>query len=90
MSAAFRPLIPAAAAAALAACGGPSSNEAASNETAASAPTEIETLPPDESVATPTDDLANGAVEPPIDNSAVAPPAQTNRLVAIEGPEPQD
>jgi hypothetical protein len=29
-----------------------------------SAVTEIEALPPDESVATPTDELANGATEP--------------------------
>ena len=33
-------------------------------ETNNSAVTEIEALPPDESVATPTDELANGAAEP--------------------------
>jgi hypothetical protein len=33
-------------------------------ETNNSAVTEIESLPPDESVATPTDELANGAAEP--------------------------
>lgn len=29
---------------------------------------EVEVLPADESVATPSDDLANGAAEPPADN----------------------
>lgn len=29
---------------------------------------EVDTLPPDESVATPTEDLANGAVDAPQDN----------------------
>jgi hypothetical protein len=33
-------------------------------ETNNSAATDIEALPPDESVATPTDELANGAAEP--------------------------
>ncbi|MDQ3246852.1 MAG: hypothetical protein M3Q52_08200 [Pseudomonadota bacterium] len=90
MSAVIKHLIPVAAAAALAACGGTSSNEAAANETASSAPTEIETLPPDESVATPTDELANGAVEPPVTNTAAVPPPESERLVAIKGSEPHD
>lgn len=33
-------------------------------ETNDAAITEVEALPPDESVATPTDELANGAAEP--------------------------
>ena len=45
---------------ALAACGG-APEDAASNNAAA---TDIEALPPDESAATPTGDLANGATEP--------------------------
>ena len=45
---------------ALAAC-----NDAAQDaETNNAAITDIEALPPDESVATPTDELANGAAEP--------------------------
>ena len=49
-----------------AACGPPP--EQSQNNAAAS---DIEVLPPDESVATPTEDLANGAVEqPPAGNAA--------------------
>jgi hypothetical protein len=44
---------------ALAAC-----NDAPQAETDNAAITDIEALPPDESVATPTDELANGAAEP--------------------------
>lgn len=46
---------------ALAACNGDSPQQAETNNAAV---TEIEALPPDESVETPTDELANGAVEP--------------------------
>ena len=46
---------------ALAACNNESAEQAQTNNAAA---TEIESLPPDESVETPTDELANGAAEP--------------------------
>lgn len=90
MYAAIRPLILAAGAAAVAACGGASSNDAEADEALSSAPADIETLPPDESVATPTDELANGAVEPPVTNSAAVPPPESEPLVAIKGSEPHD
>ncbi len=45
---------------AVAACG-EARQDAATNNAAA---TDIEALPPDESVATPTEELANGAAEP--------------------------
>lgn len=53
----------------LAACDGPGPvAEGANNfETA-----EIDVLPPDESVATPTDELANGVVNAPADANAAA------------------
>ncbi len=53
---------------AIAACNQPAREAPANDEAAV---TDIETLPPDESVATPTDELANGAAEP-VDND-VAP-----------------
>lgn len=43
-------------------------------ETNNAAVTEVEALPPDESVATPTDELANGAAEP---TEEAAEPANT-------------
>ena len=53
---------------ALASCGGaePAADEA--NQMAA--PADIETLPPDESVATPTDDLVDGTTDVPADANA--------------------
>ena len=51
---------------ALGACG-EAADEAATNNTAI---TEVEALPPDESVDTPTDELANGAAEPADTNAA--------------------
>jgi hypothetical protein len=50
----------------LAACAEGSLETEANN----AAVTEIEALPPDESVATPTDELANGAVEPAAANNS--------------------
>ena len=47
--------------AALAACSDAPQQAETNN---AAAVTEVEALPPDESAATPTDELANGAVEP--------------------------
>ncbi len=44
----------------LSACRGAPQKAQADNEAA----TDFEALPPDESVATPTDELANGAAEP--------------------------
>ncbi|HEU5285642.1 MAG TPA: hypothetical protein VFU20_03900 [Sphingomicrobium sp.] len=46
---------------ALAACNGAPRD----SETDNAAVTDVEALPPDESAATPTDQLANGATEPP-------------------------
>ncbi|MBA2467755.1 MAG: hypothetical protein H0V46_09180 [Sphingomonas sp.] len=51
---------------ALAGCDGDAPQQAQTNNAAA---TDIESLPPDESVATPSDELANGAVEP-VENAA--------------------
>ena len=45
----------------LAACNNGAQQQAEANNAAV---TEIESLPPDESVDTPTDELANGAAEP--------------------------
>ena len=50
----------------LAAC----AEESLENEANNAAVTEIEALPPDESVATPTDELANGAIEPATANNS--------------------
>ncbi len=50
----------------LSACG---ANDSTGEANQAAAPTDVDVLPPDESVATPSDDLANGA----IDNAAEAP-----------------
>ena len=53
---------------AAAACGrGPEQ----ANNVATNAPTDIETLPPDESVATPTDELENGAADPNVNEAAL-------------------
>ena len=78
-----------AAVAGLSACGEPASDPETNEAARAAAPTEVEALPPDESVATPTQDLANGAVEPPESNAALAP-APGEPLVAVKGPEPHD
>jgi hypothetical protein len=59
MSAAARPILPLLALA-LFACSEPAEETAANN----AAPADIEALPADESAATPTDELANGATEP--------------------------
>ena len=53
---------------ALAACGQDAPREAQADNRAA---TEIESLPPDESVATPTEELANGAAEPAVNDAPV-------------------
>ena len=58
MSAAAKPIL--LLALALSACG-ETPKQAETNNAAA---TDIEALPPDESVATPSDELANGAAEP--------------------------
>lgn len=65
----------------IAACGDQGADSDSNAAARAAAPTEVEALPPDESAATPTDELANGAVEPP---------AGDNGLVAIKGTEPHD
>jgi hypothetical protein len=57
---------------ALAACND-APQQAATNNAAV---TDIEALPPDESVATPSDELVNGAVEPT--NTGVAEPTDTD------------
>jgi len=51
-------------AAASAACRASPSDENMRIENQEAATTDIEALPPDESVATPTEELANGAIEP--------------------------
>ncbi len=58
-------ILAAAAALMLCACAG---SESAGEANQAAAPADVDVLPPDESVATSSDDLANGA----IDNSAEA------------------
>ena len=57
----------------LAACGQGGPEGAANN----AAITEIEALPPDESVETPTDELVNGAAEP-INDNATQPPERSD------------
>ena len=52
------------AALALAACG--SEDQTPSNQAIANAPVEIERLPPDESVATDSEELINGVNEPDV------------------------
>lgn len=71
MCAVIRPLAFAAAAALLTACQQQQddTNILVTNEVPPGA--EFETLPPDESVATPTDELRNGVDEPPADEAAV-------------------
>ena len=67
---------------ALAACG---DSERLGNEAAvANAQSDIETLPPDESIATPSEDLVDGAIDKPLANSSAAaagrlPPALYGR-----------
>jgi hypothetical protein len=59
-------------AAALAACGsnGDQQDDRANAVEVNSSVVEVDTLPPDESVATSTEDLANGAVDAPEDNAS--------------------
>jgi hypothetical protein len=59
-------------AAALTACGNTAEQQNAQTETAEinGSIVEVESLPPDESAATPSDDLANGAVDAPKGNTA--------------------
>lgn len=55
---------------ALAACGGASEqNVVITNEIPANA--DVEVLPPDESAATPSDELANGAADPNVNEAAL-------------------
>ncbi len=65
---------------ALAACGGPDTD--ANEANAAAQPADIETLPPDESVATPTDDLADGTTDVPAEANA----ADANAVMENSGP----
>ena len=53
---------------ALPACGADNSEQAMTNNMAG--PADIEELPPDESVATPSDELANGAIDPEANDAA--------------------
>ena len=53
---------------ALAACSDDAPQQSEVNNAAT---TDIEALPPDESVATPTDELANGAAEPAVNAAPV-------------------
>jgi hypothetical protein len=66
MSAAARPIL--FVALALTAC----SDAPKDAETNNAAVTDIEALPPDESAATPTDELANGATDPDVDQAGNA------------------
>ena len=51
----------------LVACGGNAEPES-DNVFAANSPADIETLPPDESSATPDEELANGSAEPTVND----------------------
>jgi hypothetical protein len=53
----------------LTACG---RNDGAGEANQAAAPADVDVLPPDESAATPSDDLVNGAID---NNSAASPEA---------------
>jgi hypothetical protein len=63
MSNAAKTLASLATLAALAACGGEPAEQNITIDNNSAGPTEVEALPPDESSATPTDELVNGAVE---------------------------
>ncbi len=61
------------AAIALASCGGQDPGAQEADETAV--PPDIETLPADESAATPTDDLVDGTTDVPADSNLADPTA---------------
>ena len=67
----------------IAACSG-GSDEGASQDTRA-APDDVEILPPDESVATPTNDLADGVVEVPPEQNDISPNPDTAIPAAFHG-----
>lgn len=68
--------------AALAACSERSADEA---NRVANAEVDIDVLPPDESVATPTNDLATGVIDTPPRENAIAPNPKTAIPAALHG-----
>lgn len=67
------PILVAAAVAALAsACSQQQSNDVQNEQ---DAPADVDVLPPDESVATPSNDLSTGVIDTPVENAAVPNPA---------------
>ena len=78
----FRPyiLVTAAIAALAGACSGQQSNSAENQ----AAPADVDILPPDESIATPSNDLATGVIDTPPENAA-APNPETTIPAALHG-----
>lgn len=74
--------IPAAMALACSACSGDGADSSANG---AAAMEEVDVLPPDESVATPTNDLATGVIDTPPAENALAPNPDTAIPAALHG-----